>query len=297
VGGLSSIEAAGLASGSTQLGLAAEPAATSLLNLMRAVRGNGTPEGNKIMQRIGVNREDTIMALRQIGEAVERGDIARQEMEQFGGADAMKVMAALGDPNKRGVFFSAINNAVNAGQNPDSLVLGDQQNIFSGNPQLAFNQAMKVLETQIDSSKAQSTRAQEVAFTRKVLEQTLLEMEDKGEISAASRESALGWYDFWVAPGRDTKIAAGMALQSRSNYNWWTTLGGVLDPRWGLDEAEEEMKARIKAGPMGVIQESEANAADLLSTDGRQAVINNITNQYISGTSREEGDTGRRDQP
>ena len=288
VGGISSIEAAGLAAGSTQLGLAPEPAATSLLNLMRAVRGNGTPEGNSIMRRVGVNREDTLKALQQIGQAVQSGAITRQEMSQFGGDDAMKVMAALGDPDKRTVFFDAINNAIAAGQNPDNLVLQSQNKIFGSNSQLAFNQAMKVMESRIESSQAVNTRAQQQALARKILEETLVKLELEGTVNAAQTKSALGWYDYYASLGMPVEIAADKALQSRTFANYYGTLGGVLNPRWGLDDAQEEMDKRIRAGSIGVIQTSEQEAA---------TVVNNITNQYNGGTSAEEGDSGRRAQP
>ena len=291
-GGLSPAQAAGLAAGSTQLNLMNETAATGFRNIILAIRGKGTPQGNAVMSRLKLDRSDVLGSLQAMGEAAQRGDINAADMEAIAGRENIAVLAALGNAGKRGKVFDAIANAEAASAKPESLVLGRQQEIFGSSPMLAFNQAKKILDAQIESTKANDGLSANRALGRKRMELFTRKLVASGDITEARANAMLSSYDYWIGTGENVAVAMNLAKDARTNWENMTTLGGVI---YGPGEGDSEYKNQLEKkyfgigyGADGIIKESEERV---------RMEITNVTNQYNGGTSAEQGDSGRRAQP
>ena len=99
IGGLDTGQGVGVAAAATGLGIATREAVTGFRNVIFSLMGQGTPDGQEIREREGIDDKDLLLALRQITERVQAGSITGLELELLGGKEAAPTFAALADPD------------------------------------------------------------------------------------------------------------------------------------------------------------------------------------------------------
>lgn len=222
IGGLDAGEAAGFAAAGTGLGLPNEEATTGLKNVLFAIRGRGTPEGNEILDGLGIDRENVINALQQISAARQAGQIDDAQLEAIGGREAAPVFAALSDPIKLQNFLASV-GAVDAAEDFEGRIVTDKaESIFTPGSIQSANLLIKQLEAQTESVRASDQRAARVAEARAALELRLAELEQNADdpirgVTAADSKVILEEFDFQTANGASIEEALERAEQRDSS--------------------------------------------------------------------------------
>jgi hypothetical protein len=222
IGGLDTGQAAGFAAAGTGLGLPNEQATTGLRNVLFAIRGKGTPEGNELLNQLGIDRENVIAALKQIAEQRAAGNITDAQLETLGGREAAPVFSALADPTKLENFLASV-SAVDRAQSFEGSIAADKAaSLFEPGSIQAFNLLAKQAESEAQSVRSNSTRAAQASAARAIVERELATQINEGNITEADRKAILEEFDTQIARGKSPAVAANYAEQTRA---------GVKSPR------------------------------------------------------------------
>lgn len=230
IGGLTPAEAAGFAAAGTGLGLPDEIATTGLKNVLFAIRGRGTPEGAKVLEREGVDREDVQIAIQQIASAYQAGRITPAELESLGGREAAPVFAALTNEAKLGNFLVSVGSVVGAGEREGRIASDKAAGVFSEGSIQAFNLLAKQEESRAEAVRSGSPLIARQEAGRRILDRILAERIDDGSISPALAGRIRDEFNAQLAMGRSVEDAIAIAEEvPDTDYTFRSPLSGTLD--------------------------------------------------------------------
>lgn len=195
VAGLTPGQAAGVAAAGTTLGGNSNVDITALATIIRRISGKGTPEGRKILERVGAGSGNFFDQLDAITAARQQGLISDQELESVVGAEALSQILTITRPEVLNNFKASANRVGDAANLKSSLVLEKQRNILGSNPVQSLSLSADQLEAQIEAERGQSELA---ARTRAVRAQLELFILQKG-IDPGRVQEVLEEYDTLVA--------------------------------------------------------------------------------------------------
>ena len=167
-------ESAGLIAAATGVGIESRSALTALNAVNFSIRGLGTPEGNKVFERLGItDRSSVLDVLEQLVGANTRGDLSTADIEALGGREAAPLFAILSDPEIFADFRQRV-QAVDAREDfAGDLARDNAQGIFSSSSLQNFNILAKSFEAESEGIRAGDTRATRIEAFRKGLEALL----------------------------------------------------------------------------------------------------------------------------
>lgn len=195
IGGLDAATAVGFGAAGTGLGLPNEIATTGLKNVIFALRGKGTPDGVKVLERENIPRENLIEGLLAIQAAVESGRISPAELEALGGREAAPVFAALSKQDILDAFLAKV-EAVRATESlPGRLSEQTAEGIVESSQVQGLNLLAKQQEVQAENIKASDLNALRVQAARRIVERLISQRQAEGKLSGAQGEAVLEEFD------------------------------------------------------------------------------------------------------
>jgi len=180
IGGLDAGTNVGFAAAGTGLGLPNEIATTGLKNVIFSLRGRGTPEGNKVLDREDIPREVLIEGIKAIQKAVEEGRISNAELEAIGGREAAPVFAALADRETLKRFLDSVQIVIDAGESDTRLSQEKAEGIVGSSPIQSLNLSAKQQESATESIKASDIRAARTEVARATMERVIAQRLKEG---------------------------------------------------------------------------------------------------------------------
>lgn len=209
VGGLSPAEATGFAAAATGLGIPNEIANTGLRNLILALRGSEKPEASRVLEGAGVDRDAPILvALKQVSDAVQRGDLSPGDLETVFSREGLGVAAALADPVKLTNFTGSVLSVIRASQLDTSIATQKAEDLFTPGSIQALNLQSKQAESRSESVRSSSTRVARQAAARAELDLLLTELIASGELSPDQAERIKDEFGAQLGQGRTVERAA-----------------------------------------------------------------------------------------
>ncbi len=210
IGGMTPGESAGFAASATGLGLPNEISITGMRAFMTSLAGGRSPDGQKVLGRIGAERDDPMRAIEQIVQARESGQINERELIDIVGEEGLPVLAKLSNRDTFEDFRSRVER-VAAAETSDRLLLADKEPGIFGDQRQNLNLLAKQQEQKAINTRASDTRALEAEAARKVIEARLAEATKEGLISPYQADVQLQWYDKGIASGMSAERAAAFA--------------------------------------------------------------------------------------
>ena len=163
-------EAAGFISAGTGVGITSRNALTALNAVNFSIRGQGTPRGNEIFERLGItDRSNVLDVLEQLVAASEAGELSTADIEALGGREAAGLFATLADPKIFEDFRQRV-QAVDAREEfTGDLAQQNADSIFGSSPLQRFNILAKTFEAESEGIRAGDENASRVETFRKGL--------------------------------------------------------------------------------------------------------------------------------
>jgi len=324
IGGLTTAQAAGFAAAGTSLGLPNEIATTGLKNVLFAIRGKGTPGGNAVLEREGIDRDDVELAIMQIAEARESGRISNAEFEELYGREGAPVGAVLGDPATARRFLAGVDEVEAASERSASQNREKAAGVFQPGSIQALNLQAKQGESRAESIRASSVSAAEQDAARAELAAELEGRIAGGTITPARAEQVREEFDALIAQGEDINDALRGAFATPSTATAFRgpiskrRTGVPLNAAAGARAMIEEDLGRVREAQGRLDPDEPADAVILRLRQGPQlepggfgaaggdgffeqfgtgidnlTIIQNQTN--YTGAGPEDLDSGRRD--
>ena len=148
-------EAAGFIAAGTGVGISSRPALTALNAVNFSIRGQGTPRGNEVFERLGItDRSNVLDVLEQIVAANQRGELSTADIEALGGREAAGLFATLADPEIFADFRRRV-QAVDAREEfTGDLASDNAEGIFGSSGLQRFNILAKTFEAESEGIRA-----------------------------------------------------------------------------------------------------------------------------------------------
>ncbi len=208
VAGLTPGQSAGFVSGITGLGLPNEEAVTSLKNIALSIKGQGTPEGSKILEREDINRDDLPTALREIAAAFSEGRIAPEELQLIGGDSALTGLAALADERILDDLLASVGRVDESGRSKTLRVSQKAAAQFGADEIQSLNLNLKQNESRLLLQRQNDTRAIRIATARAIIDRELGNAVQSGELSEVDSQAKLAAFDRVMARGNSSIVNA-----------------------------------------------------------------------------------------
>ena len=247
IGGLDTATSVGFASAGTGLGLPNELATTGLKNVAFSLRGRGTPEGNKVLDREAIPRDDLVAGISAIQQAVSAGRITNAELESIGGREAAPVFSALADEQTLNRFLDTVQIVIDAGESPGRLAEEKAVGITGSSPIQSLNLLAKQEESKTESVKSGDVLAARVSAARAIMERVIAERQAQGELNARQGERILDEFDRLTGLGTTGLLELPHAAHRASRHGASLgdlVFGPVADPRF-----REEVERGLFGGP------------------------------------------------
>ncbi|MEM9881414.1 MAG: hypothetical protein AAF800_00670 [Planctomycetota bacterium] len=214
IGGLDPGEGVGYFAGGTGIGLSADETVTALTASIYALVGEGTPAGQEIRDREGIDNTDYRLALSQFAEAAAAGRISRAEIGTFGGDSAAPLLAALADPQQFAAFEAKAHEVDAAEELPGRLSTDVNRGIFDSSRLQELNLLIGQFEEGERAVRRRDERALEAEAARQALGEVLAERVSVGQLTPLASERITERYDRMIARGRGIEQTVRRSLQT-----------------------------------------------------------------------------------
>lgn len=176
--GLQPGQSAGAVAAATGLGLSPEVSVTGLTNVALALQGKGTPEGAKILRKLGIKQGDDLFGTL---EKLSGAGLKTGQLESIFGREGLPVASQLSDANQLADFLAKVAKVQEASTTSRDLTgeaIADQE---AADPLTAANQRIKELEARIAMQQNQDVEALRFDQLRKEQE-TILRSQGAGPV-------------------------------------------------------------------------------------------------------------------
>ena len=208
IGGLDDATSVGFAAAGTGLNLPNEIATTGLKNVIFALRGRGTPEGVKVLEREGVPRDNVVAGLVEIQQAYASGRISSAELEAIGGREAAPVFAELSNAQTLKRFIDSVQIVKQAAKSEGRLSQEKIESIVGSSDAQRLNLLSKQQESATEAIKGADVIAAESDAAIQIVERVVAERIASGEITPYRGEAIRETFKRMIGRGYDPIFAA-----------------------------------------------------------------------------------------
>ncbi len=283
---LSAGESVGYVAGITGLGLPGEEAVTSLGNIALAIKGKGTPEGAKILEREQIDRSDFGEALRQISAAYAEGRIKPEELQLIGGDSALTGLASLADPKILADLQAGVGRVDAAGASDTLLVSEKAKAHFTPGSVAALNLQLNQAESALLQQQQNDTNAIQIKAARALVEQQLDQAVAAGNMSPAMADQKLATYDKAIRMGFGPSWAAQFAENAvvSPTIDGFTNAVG-LSVAGPIPVIRSSFKSLAGTPDLSQAVDDQMSAGPDITADGPASVTNNYYGPVMNNRS------------
>ena len=223
--GLTPAESGGLIAGATASGLEPSEAITALTQVALLLQGEGSPEGRKILDRLGIRGADLLETLPALSQAVQSGEIDGTGLEQIFGAESVRLGAKLIQPATLETVQERVAKVVARSQSDTIRAVERAGNVFDAEPRTAARETERIASAQTDLARSRDEVALNAAAARAVIARELQAARERGdvtpaEVAAIVPEGGGGVFDRLIAEGFSPAEAAVIVERSARTDNF-----------------------------------------------------------------------------